>query len=364
MDIDVEGESEEQSSTTAEEPASQEAKGPEPSAASDLSSAKEHKQVSNAPAAEPSPAKNPGQAVPAVRLMLKEHGIDLTDVPGTGKNGRVMKEDVQRYLSARAASQQPAAQPDQVAASDTTVPLTPTENQMFKVMTNSLSIPHFGYTHSVDLTLLNAIRQKCNTRKDFASEMLGKPVPKLTFLPIIMKALSITFQKHPKLNAHLLVGGDGKKPELALKGSHDFGMAVDTPNGLLVPVVRGVQNRSIMSIAQEINRLSELSKKGKLKPSDFKGATFIVSNIGSIGGNAVSPVIVSPMVGIVGVGKLEDIPAFIKDADGDEEIVKRQKAILSWSADHRIIDGASVARCAESVSTILEEIDGVSFALM
>jgi 2-oxoisovalerate dehydrogenase E2 component (dihydrolipoyl transacylase) len=119
-----------------------------------------------------------------------------------------------------------------------------------------------------------------------------------------------------------------------------------------------------MSIAEEISRLSNLAKQGALKPSDFIGATFTVSNIGSIGGNGVNAVIVPPMVGIVGVGKVEDVATFIRDGHGNEQIVKRQKTVLSWSADHRVLDGASVARCAESVSTILENVEGVSLALM
>ncbi|KAL2851937.1 2-oxoacid dehydrogenases acyltransferase-domain-containing protein [Aspergillus pseudoustus] len=302
-------------------------------------------------------------AVPAARRMLKEHGIDINDVPGTGMGGRIMKEDVQQYLNARAMSAQPPTPMAAATASDITLPLTPTERQMFKVMTESLSIPHLGYTHSVDLTSLDSLRQKHNARKDLVSEMLGRPAPKLTFLPVIMKALSTAFQLHKKMNSHLKVADNSQNPELLLKGSHDFGIAVDTPNGLLVPVVRQVQARSITSIAEEINRLSDLAKQGKLKPSDFQGATFTVSNIGSIGGNAVSPIIVPPMVGILAVGKVERIARFVDDTRGEEQIVKRKEAVLSWSVDHRVLDGASVARCANLVSSILEKIDGVAFAL-
>lgn len=309
---------------------------------------------------EPSLARNSGQVVPAVRLMLKEHGLDLKDIPGTGKGGRVLKEDVQRYLSSRTEPAAKSTTPKQ----DVNVPLSPSQNEMFKVMTASLNIPHFGFTHSVDMTKINALRQRCNASKELADTVLGKSTPKLTLLPIIMKALSMAFQHHPKLNAHLDVECPSGKPQFILKGSHDFGVAIDTPKGLLVPVVKGVQDRSIVSIAEEINRLSELAKASTLKPSDFKGATFTVSNIGSIGGNVVSPVIVSPMVGIVGIGKLEEVPVFMESEDGQSHVVKRQTSVLSWSADHRVLDGASVARCANLVSEILEDLDAVGLAMI
>lgn len=370
LDIDVKDEDEGDTQVASPEDAQieeKEAPGAKPESGS--SPVKEEHRAPHAPAVGPPRDNNSGHAVPAVRRMLKEHGLDIKDVRGTGKGERVLKEDVQRYLDSQTTSEQQTdtVSTDTVAQSaalDTPVTLTPIESQMFKVMTSALSIPHFGYTHSVDLTMTNTIRQKYNASRESMGEALDKPVPKLTFLPIIMKAISLAFQKHQRLNAHLHADSDQGKPSLVLKGTHDFGIAVDTPKGLLVPVVRGVQNRSITSIAEEISRLSNLAKQGALKPSEFKGATFTVSNIGSIGGNGVSAVIVPPMVGIVGVGKVEDVAAFMRDEHGDEQIVKRQKTVLSWSADHRVLDGASVARCAESVSTILEIVDGVSLALM
>lgn len=372
LDIDVKEEDQGDAHAVSPEDAQieeKEALGAKPESGSSPAKEEHHHHASHAPAVDLSPDKNSGHAVPAVRRMLKEHGLDIKDVQGTGKSGRVMKEDVQRYLDSQTKSEQQTdtVSTDTVAQSaalDTPVTLTPIESQMFKVMTSALSIPHFGYTHSVDLTRTNTIRQKYNASRESIGEALDKPAPKLTFLPIIMKAISLAFQKHQRLNAHLHVKSDQGKPSLVLKGTHDFGIAVDTPKGLLVPVVRGVQNRSITSIAEEVSRLSNLAKQGALKPSEFKGATFTVSNIGSIGGNGVSAVIVPPMVGIVGVGKVEDVAAFMKDEHGDGQIVKRQKTVLSWSADHRVLDGASVARCAESVSTILENVDGVSLALM
>jgi 2-oxoisovalerate dehydrogenase E2 component (dihydrolipoyl transacylase) len=365
LDIDVKDDNEGDAHVTSQADAQievEEASGPKTESGS--SPVKEERHTPNASAVDPPSDSDSGHAAPAVRRMLKEHGLDIKDVRGTGKGRRVLKEDVQRYLDSQTTHEQQTDPVAQSVAQDIPVTLTPIESQMFKVMTSALSIPHFGYTHSVDLTITNTIRQKYNASRESMGETLDKPVPKLTFLPIIMKAISLAFQKHQRLNAHLHVESDQGKPSLVLKGTHDFGIAVDTPKGLLVPVVRGVQNRSIMSIAEEISRLSNLAKQGALKPSDFIGATFTVSNIGSIGGNGVNAVIVPPMVGIVGVGKVEDVATFIRDGHGNEQIVKRQKTVLSWSADHRVLDGASVARCAESVSTILENVEGVSLALM
>ena len=230
------------------------------------------------------------------------------------------------------------------------------ELSMFKVMTRALSIPHFGYTHSVDLTTLGHLRKRVNDSR-LAATLLGELPAKLTALPTILEAFSMAFAQHPLFDFHLDTT-DPQKPQLILKESHDFGVAIDTPNGLLVPVLKDVQNRSVFSIASEISRLSGLAQKDKLAVSDSRGVSFNISNIGSIGGNVVSPVIVPPMVAIVGVGIIEGVvrPAPTSQG-GAPSICHRKEAILSWSCDHPILDGASVARCAELVASILENIE-------
>ena len=144
---------------------------------------------------------------------------------------------------------------------------------------------------------------------------------------------------------------DPKKPELVYKGSHNFGIAIDSPSGLLVPVVKNVQDLSIVEIAAKMRQLSEAARNNKLAPGDFSGATFTVSNIGSVGGGVVSPVISEPQVGIVGIGRSKIVPAF----DENEVLIRREELVFSWSADHRVIDGAECARCAEKVKSLLEE---------
>ncbi|KAL4808800.1 2-oxoacid dehydrogenases acyltransferase-domain-containing protein [Aspergillus unguis] len=300
--------------------------------------------------------KHPGLATPAVRRIMKEHNIDIHQVNGTGKEGRVLKEDMLRHLSQLdSSSAAPVLDETATTQADETVRLSPTDSQMFKVMTKALSIPHFGYTHNVDLSSLTSLRRRVNSRAETAT--------RLSALPFILKALSQTFIKFPKLNAHLDPGRGSDPPQLTIKHSHDIGIAVDTPSGLLVPVVKAVQGHSIISLDAEIKRLSALAKQGKLAPSDMRGATFTVSNIGSIGGAAVSPVIVPPMVAILGVGKTESVPVFIDNEQGESQIARRERAVLSWSADHRVLDGASVARCAESLAKSLESIDELGLAL-
>jgi 2-oxoisovalerate dehydrogenase E2 component (dihydrolipoyl transacylase) len=282
-------------------------------------------------------------ATPAVRHLTKEFKVDIADIEGTGKDGRVLKEDVHKFVSARDEKpQQPTTTASSAAPTkeDRKVPLTPVQNQMFKTMTQSLNIPHFLYTCSADMTAVTTMRKRIKKTSD----------QKITHLAFIMKALSLSLVKHPLLNASLNTK-DPKKPELTYKGSHNFGIAIDTPAGLVVPVVHNVQDLSISAIAARMKELGEAAKNNKLAPGDFKGATFTVSNIGSVGGGVVSPVISEPQVAILGVGRSKVVPAF----NEHDELVKREELVLSWSADHRVVDGAECARCAERVRMLLED---------
>ncbi|KAK4957730.1 hypothetical protein LTR10_005699 [Elasticomyces elasticus] len=298
-------------------------------------------------------------ATPAVRHLTKELKVSITDVQGTGKDGRVLKEDVHRHVQSQqnppsTSQPQPAAsqpQPTSPGRADRTVPLSPIQTQMFRTMTRSLAIPHFLYTTTVDITSLTALRQKLNT-----SSAAATGEPKLTQLPFILKAVSLAFQHHPLLNTSLHTKGeDGSKPELTYQSAHNFGVAIDTSSGLVVPVIRDVQDLNILEIAGQLKQLSSKARENKLSPSDFSGATFTVSNIGNIGGLVVAPVISAPQVAILGIGRSRIVPAFGPDGG----IVKREEVVFSWSADHRVVDGAECARCAERVRGMLEEVGGM-----
>lgn len=328
--------------------------------------------ISSPPPAPPAGGRDIA-ATPAVRHLLKQHGLNAASITGTGKGGRITKEDVERHV-AGVAQETPISAPSSAPAKavptgqDQLTRLSPTEAQMFKAMTRSLSIPHFLYTHSVNVSAFQELRSKLATSKvlDYlvASTNETGTAPKVTLLPFIMKALSRVFTKFPKLNAHLDTA-DPNSPKLTLKASHNFGIAIDTPQGLLVPVIKDVQNHSVLSLAAEIKRISDIARAGKLKPEDFQGGTFIVSNIGSVGAGcqAVAPVIVAPMVGILAMGRMSDVPVFRKDHEGVEGLVKEQQATLSWSADHRIIDGATVAKAADMLAALLARPESLGLIL-
>lgn len=288
-----------------------------------------------------------GIMTPAVRRLLKEHNLSAEDIQGLGKDGRICKEDIQRFLVERQQSTNTGATMQQEAAvnaMDQRVTLDPIQVSMSKVMTASLGIPHFLYTHSVDVTDLNRIRTSLD------------PNTKTTALPFILKAISHALNQFRRINSHY----DGGHKELLLKGPHHFGVAMDTPNGLLVPVVRNVQNHEMSSLVSDLKRLGGLAREGKLSPGDLAGATFTISNIGSIGGDVVSPVIVPPQVGIVALGRVHDVLVSDTDDNGEHKgIVVKQKMTLSWSADHRVVDGATVARCAQMVQQLLEDAEWV-----
>lgn len=307
----------------------------------------------------PPPGKHANLATPAVRHLLKEHNLSIADIEGTGRDGRVLKDDIQRYVSSRQ-QQQPQQQapptptptptapsPQPLPTTRTPTPLTPIQRQMFKTMTHSLTIPHFLYTTTVDFTALT------RTRHLLSSQSGGGT--KLTPLPFILKALSLALHSHPLLNAHLDTTTTAT-PQLVHNPTHDIGLAVDSPtHGLLVPVIRNLHTLSIAEIAAEITRLADRARAGTLTSAEMSGATFTVSNVGAIGGGVVSPVIVPPQVGILGIGRARVVPAF--GAGG--EVVAREECVFSWSADHRVVDGAAAARCAEEVRGLVEGVEGM-----
>lgn len=306
---------------------------------------------------QPKPQRQPGKhaslATPAVRGMLKDLKLNIEDIEGTGKEGRVLKEDVQKHAQAAKQASSFTSTPVMPAAvssqlfEDRVHTLTPVQSGMFKQMTKSLSIPHFLFTDSIDFSSLTQLRKKYNVNREKAE--------RITPLPIIIKAVSLTLQQFPLLNAHLDTTTNPAKPQLLIKGGHNIGVAVDSPSGLLVPVIKNVQNHSIGSLAQEITRLADLARAGKLTSADLSGATFTLSNIGSIGGSAVAPVIVTPQVGILGIGRAKVVPAFGEN----EELVRKEECVFSWSADHRVIDGAYVARAAEEVRKSIEGVESM-----
>ena len=312
-------------------------------------------------------------ATPAVRHLSKELKVDIVDIDGTGKDGRVLKEDIYQFVQRRDAgspSSPPQVGGGPAAQSETQVQLSQTQHMMFKSMTRSLNIPHFLFADEVDFSNLVDLRSRLNRvlAKDAAalstsSSSPGQPA-KLSYLPFIIKAVSLALHQFPILNARVDVAADGddsggssssssSKPTLVYRSRHNIGVAMDTPQGLLVPVVKDVGARSILSIAGELARLQGLAQAGRLAPADLAGGTITVSNIGNIGGTYLSPVITAREVAILGIGRMRTVPAF----DASDNVVKRQVCNFSWSADHRVVDGATMARAADFGRRLLEEPD-------
>uniref|UniRef100_T1PEE2 Dihydrolipoamide acetyltransferase component of pyruvate dehydrogenase complex n=1 Tax=Musca domestica TaxID=7370 RepID=T1PEE2_MUSDO len=284
-------------------------------------------------------------ATPAVRRIAKENKVDLSKVKATGKNGRVLKGDVLEYLGMvpagtnvphpTIAAKNLQATPEcagKAAApvpADRVEPLKGVRKAMLKSMTESLKIPHFAYSDEIDMTRLMEFR---NQLKEVAKE---NGVDKLTFMPFCIKAASIALSKYPIVNSSL----DEPNESIIYKGAHNISVAIDTPQGLVVPNVKNVQNKNIIEIAKELNDLVERGRKGSLTPADFADGTFSLSNIGVVGGTYTHPCIMAPQVAIGAMGRTKAVPRF----NEKDEVVKAYIMSVSWSADHRVIDGVTMA---------------------
>ena len=295
--------------------------------------------------------KHAALATPAVRGLLKELNVNIVDVTGTGRDGRVLKDDVLKYAASR--DQNPSTTPTRRSPRsshsnngsqiETPISLTPVQSQMFKTMTRSLTIPHFLYADETDLTPLSTLRRRVNTNSLNSQ--------KLSYLPFIIKAVSLALEDFPLINARVEAGSEEEAPKLIMREKHNVGVAMDTPQGLLVPNIKNVSSLSILEIASELTRLQLLARDGRLSITDLTGGTITVSNIGSIGGTYTVPVLVHSEVAILGVGKARTVPAF----DEQDRVVKKEVINFSWSADHRVIDGATMARMAERVRGFVED---------
>lgn len=299
-------------------------------------------------------------ASPAVRRMARSLDIDLSQVPGTGKHGRVYKEDITRFqqgasnVSASSATQVKEAPVHATQASQTQVPISTVTQRadtvepirgvkavMARMMVESVSsIPHFTYCEEFDLTDLVALRESMKVK--YSSDEV-----KLTMMPFFMKSMSLALSQFPVMNSQV----NADCTELTYKARHNIGMAVDSKVGLLVPNIKDVQDKSILEVAAEITRLTQAARSGRVAPADLKDGTISISNIGALGGTVATPIINKPEVAIVALGKLQTLPRF--NAKG--EVEARQIMQVSWSGDHRVIDGGTIARFCNLWKQYLEQ---------
>ena len=345
---------------------------PTPAAAAPTSPAPAYGKHAAPTPAEPADAAPSAAAVasaayvtPIVRKLARDKGIDLTTLTGTGVGGRIRKQDVEeaarRTEAAKAAAQAapapaaaaPAAPAAKPAAGAVDTELRGTTQKMGRLrqviaerMISSLQTSaQLTTVVEVDVTRVAALRARA--KNDF----LAKNGTKLTFLPFFVAAATEALKAHPKVNATI----DDK--QVTYHDVEHIGIAVDTPRGLLVPVVKNAGDLNIPGLAKHINDLAARTRENKVNPDELSGSTFTITNTGSGGALFDTPIINQPEVAILGLGAIQKQPRVIKGADGNEAIAIRSVCYLALSYDHRLVDGADAARYLMTVKKRLEEGD-------
>lgn len=353
--IDAEGDIPEQEAP-AEEQSAQEADAAKGSADTTSSPAQDApadaKQGGNGEAATPAAPNREVLATPSVRKFAREQGVDIAQVQGSGNNGKVTREDVEAFKNGggqaaapaqEAVSETKAAPAAASAAVDTRaeeerVPFKGIRKAISNAMVKSAyTAPHVTIMDEVDVTELVAFR----TRMKPIAEKKGT---KVTYLPFIVKALVAASRQFPALNAMI----DEEANEIVYKKYYNIGIATDTDNGLIVPVIKDADRKSIWMIADSIRDLAARGREGKLAPNEMKGSTISITNIGSAGGMFFTPIINFPEVAILGTGRISE-KAVVKNG----EIVAAPVMALSLSFDHRIIDGATAQNFMNYIKQLL-----------
>jgi 2-oxoisovalerate dehydrogenase E2 component (dihydrolipoyl transacylase) len=297
--------------------------------------------VTAAPAAVAAPARLSGEkalAAPSVRKRAREMGLDINLVPGTGRGGRVTHEDLLGFGGAGAAPAAPA-QARGKATGVEQIKVIGMRRKIAEAMQRSKrNIPHFAYVEECDVTELEALRVHLNASK-------RPEQPKLTLLPFLLRALVKAAPAFPNVNATY----DDEQGVLTRYQALHVGIAAQTPQGLVVPVVRHAETLDIWGAAAEIRRLAEAARAGKATREELSGGSITISSLGPMGGIVSTPIINAPEVAIVGVNKLVERPV-VKNG----QIVVRQMMNLSSSFDHRIVDGWDAASFIQAVKTLLE----------
>ena len=292
-------------------------------------------------------------ASPSVRRTARELDVDLTAVTGTGPKGRITKDDLLGYLRGPAPASPAAAAP----ATGTGIPEIPAQDfaqfgpveiqPLSRIKKRSgphlhrswLNVPHVTHNDDADITVLDAYRKELDT----AARSDGYRVTLLAFL---MRASVSGLKQFPEFNSSL----SPEKDSLIVKGYYHVGVAVDTPDGLVVPVIRDVDRKGITELSKELGAVSARARDGKLAVADLQGGTFTISSLGGIGGTAFTPIVNAPEVAILGV-----VRSAIKPVWNGEQFTPRLMLPLSLSYDHRVIDGALAARFVRHLGYVLED---------
>lgn len=288
---------------------------------------KQHDATSERPA-----SSGKALASPAVRRLAREKNIDISLVQGSGKKGRVMKQDIEQYVSGKSESVEKSVQTklETQSGGKRVEAIRGIKAAMAKQMTKAVfTIPHFSVSEEIQMD--NLIETRKMLKGDFEKQGV-----KLSFMPFFIKAMSLAIKQFPVLNSQV----NEDCTELTYFDDHNIGMAVDSKIGLLVPNIKRVQDLSLFEVAQEANRIIDLAREGKLSNQDLKGGTISISNVGVLGGTVATPVINKPESAIVALGKMQRLPRF----DDNDNVVAVNIMHVSWSGDHRIIDGATMVK--------------------
>lgn len=311
-------------------------------------------------------------ATPAIRDFAQQYGIKLEGVSGSGKDGRVLKEDVMKHISNKDGLDQELKLLSEIASrsvslthanerkesqhsnqkemsdipyvhknipEDKIIHVRGYQRTMVKAMTAAAAIPHFHLVDELNVDAVSALRK--NLKDVFIEQGVN-----ITYLPFVIKALSVALVKYPLVNSTC----NEDASEICCRGAHNVGVAIATSYGLAVPNIKNVQDLSVLEIAKELLRLTELARANQLSSADVSGGTITVSNFGSVGGKFGSPLLNLPEVAIVAIGRIQKIPRFSDEGN----IYPASIMNVTWGADHRVLDGATVANVCNEWKTIVE----------
>jgi pyruvate dehydrogenase E2 component (dihydrolipoamide acetyltransferase) len=304
------------------------------------------------PAREPTDGAAAIYASPSIRRLARERGIDLGRVQGTGRKGRITKEDVERAVSGG-----PAAAPGAAPAGLDLAPWPTVDFEKFgpverversriqkisapNLARNWVMIPHVTHDDEADITELEAWRKALNEEQARSADRV-----KVTMVSFLIVASVATLKEFPMFNSSL----DGD--QLVLKRFYNIGFAADTPGGLVVPVIKDADQKGLLELARELTKLSGKAREGKLGPAEMSGATFTISSLGGIGGTSFTPIVNAPEVAILGATR-----SAMKPVWNGSEFVPRLMLPLSLSYDHRVIDGAAAARFVVHLVGVLSDL--------
>ena len=278
-------------------------------------------------------------ATPAVRKRARDLGIDLGEVKPAA-DGRIRHADLDQFLSYNAGG---GFAPTGATRSDEEIKVIGLRKRIAQNMAASKrSIPHFSYVEECDVTELERMRADLNANRGAK--------PKLTMLPLLISAICKLIPDYPMINARY----DDEANVVTRHGAVHLGMAAQTDNGLMVPVIKNAQAQNIWQLAREISRLAEAARDGSAKSDELSGSTLTVTSLGPLGGVATTPVINRPEVAIIGPNRIIERPMFVTGSDGAERIEKRKLMNISISCDHRVVDGYDAASFIQEVKKLIE----------